>query len=444
MVAPSIGFSDISSINSLLLSPPQNPAFVGLTTPENVTMSNSCTEAVHSPFFQSSVSDSPVYKYDKVATARPGIPFGHGFFQHSCHQNPNDQEFQDESEPFCLFLNPTINQGSGLVIVAKLSTLHESLEGQLHLKDQAEKNDAFTVVKMEDKGGMGAIASRRLEPGELVINSQATLLISVEDETFDRPDWQHIRKLAVDLLPLKTRAQVARLFGIGETQEAWISSAIEMNSFEISLGQNNDIPFFAVFLTPSRLNHDCRPNTAFHVDNESLEIHMHALRVIQPGEEMTISYRDMSQIREKRQEDISHYGFKCSCAHCRMSDAQAAESDRRLVKLDVLSRQLLDWDRTADKVMLDEAEELLELYLLEKLENNMADGYTIAAVTYNSFGHAHRARRYATQALASGVTYFGANWEEAEPLRELADTPEQHWSYRARVPESSSNFQLQG
>jgi hypothetical protein len=47
-----------------------------------------------------------------------------------------------------------------------------------------------------------------------------------------------------------------------------------------------------------------------------------------------------------------------------MSDAQAAESDRRLVKLDVLSRQLLDWDRTADKVMLDEAEELLELYLL--------------------------------------------------------------------------------
>jgi hypothetical protein len=24
-----------------------------------------------------------------------------------------------------------------------------------------------------------------------------------------------------------------------------------MNSFEISLGQNNDIPFFAVFLTPS-------------------------------------------------------------------------------------------------------------------------------------------------------------------------------------------------
>jgi hypothetical protein len=224
---------------------------VGLTTPENVTMSNSCTEAVHSPFFQSSVSDSPVYKYDKVATAGPGIPFGHGFFQHSCHQNPNDQEFQDESEPFCLFLNPTINQGSGLVIVAKVSTLHESLEGQLHLKDQAEKNDAFTVVKMEDKGGMGAIASRRLEPGELVINSQATLLISVEDETFDRPDWQHIRKLAVDLLPLKTRAQVARLFGTGETQEAWISSAIEMNSFEISLGQNNDIPFFAVFLTPS-------------------------------------------------------------------------------------------------------------------------------------------------------------------------------------------------
>jgi hypothetical protein len=72
------------------------------------------------------------------------------------------------------------------------------------------------------------------------------------------------------------------------------------------------------------------------VDSESLEIHMHALRTINPGEEMTISCeqtfpvqvtsrhfghvthqfffllpdRDMAQIREQRQEDISHYGFQ--------------------------------------------------------------------------------------------------------------------------------------
>ncbi|KAI9624661.1 hypothetical protein H4Q26_016725 [Puccinia striiformis f. sp. tritici PST-130] len=220
----------------------------------------------------------------------------------------------------------------------KADDFNESLESQLHLSTHPEKNDAFKRSRNASQGGMGAIASRRLEP-----------------------------------------------------------------------------------------------NTAFHVDSESLEIHMHALRVISPGEEMTISYRDMTQTREKRQADIAHYGFQCTCAHCRMNDAQASESDRRLTRLEELSNKLVDWNEAANQVMLDEAEELLELYLLERLDNNIADGYTVAAVTYNSFGLTTRARRYATKALATGLTNFGANWEEFEPLRQLAESPEEHWSHQARM-----------
>ncbi|KAH9440879.1 hypothetical protein MJO29_015232 [Puccinia striiformis f. sp. tritici] len=429
IVAPSLGISDLS-FSSLLLSPLSHNPF-GPSTSANVSSINSCPGAIHhsQPSVNSSASDSLVYKYDKVAPAGPGVPFGHGFFQHSCHPDPEIEE--DES--FCIFLNPSINQGSGMVVVAKPTTFNESLESQLHLSTHPEKNDAFNVVEMPHKGGMGAIASRRLESGELVINSRATLLVSVEEATYDRPDWFHIRKLAADLLPLETRGGLARLFGTGDSEEDWISSAIDMNSFEISLGKDSDVPFFAVFLTPSRLNHDCRPNTAFHVDSESLEIHMHALRVISPGEEMTISYRDMTQTREKRQADIAHYGFQCTCAHCRMNDAQASESDRRLTRLEELSNKLVDWNEAANQVMLDEAEELLELYLLERLDNNIADGYTVAAVTYNSFGLTTRARRYATKALATGLTNFGANWEEFEPLRQLAESPEEHWSHQARM-----------
>ncbi|KAA1111491.1 hypothetical protein PGT21_001642 [Puccinia graminis f. sp. tritici] len=431
VVALSLGSSDLS-FNSLLLSPPQNS--FGPPTGFNITLPNACPGATKSQLDQSSVSNSLTYKYDKVASAGTGVPFAHGFFQHSCHPDLSEEgEEEVEEEPFCIFLNPTINQGSGMVIVSKASTLLDSLETQLILSSHPEKNDAFNVVEMPHKGGMGALASRRLESGELVINSRATLLVSVEEATYDRSDWRNIRKLAVDLLPLETRGRFARLFGAGDSEEEWISSAIDMNAFEINLGNDSDVPFFAVFLTPSRLNHDCRPNTAFHVNSESLEIHMHALRTINPGEEMTISYRDMAQIREQRQEDISHYGFQCTCAHCRMNEAQANESDRRLIRIEELSSKLVDWSEPANEVMLDEADELLELYLIERLDNNIADGYTVASVTYNSFGHTGRARRYATKALASGLTNFGANWEESEPLRQLAETPEQHWSYKARV-----------
>ncbi|KNZ55580.1 hypothetical protein VP01_2645g2 [Puccinia sorghi] len=443
MVAPSMGFSD-SSFNSLLLSPSQNTYGYAAPSANHSLAANYCPGSVEGPSVRSSDSDSLVYKYDQVAPAGPGVPFGHGFFKHSCHPDPSHQESSEEEEPLCLYLKPSINEGAGMVVVSRGSTLQESLENQLHLSDIPERNDAFEVVEMPEKGGMGAIASRRLEAGELVINSRATLLISVEGDTYNRPDWKHICKLAVDLLPLKGRAGIARLFGTGETQEGWISSAIEMNAFEISLGgEEGAIPFFAIFLTPSRLNHDCRPNTAFHVDSKSLEIHMHALRAITPGEEMTISYRDMGQIREKRQEEVSHYGFKCSCAHCRMNHAQAAESDRRLERLLMLSKRLLDWDAAADEVLLlEETDELLELYKLERLDNNIADGYTIAAVVYNSFGHTRRAARFASQALASGLSAFGTLWDDAEPLRELTNFPELHWSYRARSSPQNHNIDI--
>jgi hypothetical protein len=187
-----------------------------------------------------------------VASAGTGVPFARGFFQHSCHPDLSEEGKEEvEEEPFCIFLNPTINQGSGMVIVSKPSTLLDSLETQLILSSHPEKNDAFKVVEMPHKGGMGALASRRLESGELVINSRATLLVSVEEATYDRSDWRNIRKLAVDLLPLETRGGFARLFGAGDSEEEWISSAIDMNAFEINLGKDSDVPFFAVFLTPS-------------------------------------------------------------------------------------------------------------------------------------------------------------------------------------------------
>jgi hypothetical protein len=47
-----------------------------------------------------------------------------------------------------------------------------------------------------------------------------------------------------------------------------------------------------------------------------------------------------------------------------MNEAQANESDRRLIRIEELSSKLVDWSEPANEVMLDEADELLELYLI--------------------------------------------------------------------------------
>lgn len=42
----------------------------------------------------------------------------------------------------------------------------------------------------------------------------------------------------------------------------------------------------------SRLNHDCRPNADYHWDPETLTQHIHAVRPIAAGEEITVSYME--------------------------------------------------------------------------------------------------------------------------------------------------------
>jgi len=38
------------------------------------------------------------------------------------------------------------------------------------------------------------------------------------------------------------------------------------------------------------MNHDCRPNADYHYDPDTLAQHIHAIRPIAEGEEITISY----------------------------------------------------------------------------------------------------------------------------------------------------------
>jgi SET domain-containing protein len=38
------------------------------------------------------------------------------------------------------------------------------------------------------------------------------------------------------------------------------------------------------------MNHDCRPNADYYFDPETLAQHIHAIRPIAAGEEITISY----------------------------------------------------------------------------------------------------------------------------------------------------------
>ena len=68
----------------------------------------------------------------------------------------------------------------------------------------------------------------------------------------------------------------------------------------------------------SQCNHDCKPNAEVHFFNEDHEATLLALRKIEKGEEIFITYIDDNERSDykKRRASLRDYGFECDCEKC--------------------------------------------------------------------------------------------------------------------------------
>lgn len=72
-----------------------------------------------------------------------------------------------------------------------------------------------------------------------------------------------------------------------------------------------------VFLLGSRINHSCIPNVHFAFNKNLNKATFHAVRDIEKGEELTLSYLDVAnRTRDARQSELAPRGFQCSCPAC--------------------------------------------------------------------------------------------------------------------------------
>lgn len=90
----------------------------------------------------------------------------------------------------------------------------------------------------------------------------------------------------------------------------------------------------------SRLNHSCCPNAAYFFKPDGTLV-VRSMRAIQPGEQVTISYTDLLQTLDERQQSLmQRYAFACCCQRCLddsptpgdwFLDAVAADGKRLIV-----------------------------------------------------------------------------------------------------------------
>lgn len=85
----------------------------------------------------------------------------------------------------------------------------------------------------------------------------------------------------------------------------------------------------AVFPNVARINHSCVPNAHAHYRRELGSMFVFALRDIDPGEEIVISYFNITLPRNERQERAKKWGFTCTCPAC--SDTSDREAHEQLL-----------------------------------------------------------------------------------------------------------------
>ncbi|KAH9991097.1 SET domain-containing protein [Xylariaceae sp. FL0662B] len=286
----------------------------------------------------------------------------------------------------------------------------------------------FRAAEVQGKG-TGLIANETIRRGERIMASKPALL--VHQNALADLEWEefyHLLDTAVNSLPDARRtsylAQVGQMGGHKNTD------ILFTNSFQISLAEQDGF-HYGNFPGVSQLNHDCRPNLAFYVD-ESLTHYTHAIRDIESGEELTISYLDSFQSRALRQaRAYNAFGFSCSCSQCSMPREEIERSDSRLISISQIENELAGVNNYASVSAL--IEHLLGLYYEEHLDFKIAGAYTLAALNYNMFSKKEIAQKYARLAVEAGLLEHGSSAPDVQEMRVLHSTPEDHWSWGLKV-----------
>ncbi|KAK6540512.1 hypothetical protein TWF694_009303 [Orbilia ellipsospora] len=121
---------------------------------------------------------------------------------------------------------------------------------------------------------------------------------------------------------------------VEEHEQAW--SIYETNRF-ICRSLDGPKTSLGVFPASARINHSCSPNV-FHRYSPTIDrLTVHALREIQPGEELVTSYIDICHPTAVRRQILKHWGFRCRCAAC---DSPDDEEDHRRKKIEDLYTKL--------------------------------------------------------------------------------------------------------
>ncbi|KAJ7730529.1 hypothetical protein B0H16DRAFT_1329854 [Mycena metata] len=347
-----------------------------------------------------------------------------------------------EDDEICVFTDLNFAQGRGISVVtspkrANVITSKRAFRDPEFTRgvnqDLVRTIPAVYEIKELPGKGLGVLATRLIRRGELIMANTASVMADVKsEEGLSEAKFQAMVSAAAESLPAAHRNAVMRLsiHNANTLTDAEIASKVmAINAYSVDDPRDDvadPVKFSTIFPELSRINHACRPNTAYFFDWETMAQYVYAVVDIPPGEELSVTYIDGIVSREERLEKLHvTWGFECSCAQCTLESPQARASDTRIKQIKALVDRLESPGRGNPGM----AELLISLYKQEKLWGSLYEGYTFAAIEYNRVDDPWRAMKNAQLAIEHGIPVGGENLTDVVEMRSLAENPWEHWSW---------------
>ncbi|KAL3418128.1 set domain-containing protein 5 [Phlyctema vagabunda] len=284
----------------------------------------------------------------------------------------------------------------------------------------------FSIQEIRGKG-KGVVASQTIAPGTCIV-SEAPLFTTENITSIETTE----RDLSKELKGLSKEAQRAFLSlhnnYPGEGQP--ISNIVRSNAYP--LGPSSGVG--AIFLTIARINHSCRPN-AQQAWNPLMEKEtVYAVRPIQIGEEITLSYHNGGTSSQRQDHLKEHFRFECTCDACSLPAEERKLSDARLTKVQEYDDQIGDSRRVHLKPedALADCRKLLTIYEEEGISDTRLprlyyDAFQICVLHSDQA----RAKTFANRYRSLKVLAEGADSVDALEIMPFARKPSSHDSFGA-------------
>lgn len=264
------------------------------------------------------------------------------------------------------------------------------------------------IVKESPGRGQGMFTARNVGKGERVL---------VEKPFFVVPKEYNQRTVldGFEHMPLARRKQYMQLTCPNRWDDVHMTDVMrifEANCFNIGNSA-------AMFLTATRFNHSCVPNTYYSWSENRSEIVFHAMIDMFENEEMTICYGNPFRTLIQRRYELRIYNFRCRCPACQIETPFGQASESRRLTMRALNEQIIMFQSMLNEALLlyglrdplTAILRLIELIKEEGLHGELMTPYRDAADYLKGRGNFEEALGFAHLELEEEVVCLGNDSE---------------------------------